>query len=406
LPENAGGGLMVARGLEVNAVNRLLTLAMIALVLSTAPQISAAQLNEDIAQTNFQAVIDDLNNNSFKSFRAAIDKNALLGRVVGAYLIEPEIRDQLSDKFDEWVQEMFIASFPPSKAEIIGTIVAYEGFGDTARALVRYESSGYRFAYHVYELTVASNGSIGIVDWTDYYQGGLFSQEAAESFVRTLPTQQATRQLLENKNVDEGRLFQVSELFKSVRDNAHPRFFSIYDAMDEELRSERVVVRLNLYMTSTWDDRARRGRAVESVAANFPDDPLFSQPLIEFDISMSLFERAITELGTLQNGLGVVDGATETLKATAAMALGEMERAEEYALSATQAEPDLELAWWSLLRVRTAAGDYAGATEAMTQLEDRFEYLLIPQKLRRDRFLKVLIEQQEYKDWRAARDEA
>ena len=83
-----------------------------------------------------------------------------------------------------------------------------------------------------------------------------------------------------------------------------------------------------------------------------------------------------------------------------------MEQAEEYALGATQAEPDLELSWWSLLRARTAAGDYAGATDAMTQLEDRFDHLLIPQKLRRDRFLKVLIDQQEYKDWRAGRDAA
>ena len=159
-------------------------------------------------------------------------------------------------------------------------------------------------------------------------------------------------------------------------------------------------------MTQTWNDTARRGRAVEAVAANFPGDPLFSQPLIEFFIATSQFERSITELETLQKGLGVVDGATESLKATAAMALGEMQRAEEYALSATQVEPDLELGWWSLLRARTAAGDYVGATEAMTQLEDRFEYLLIPQKLRRDRFLKVLIDQEAYKDWRAGRDEA
>ena len=41
---------------------------------------------------------------------------------------------------------------------------------------------------------------------------------------------------------------------------------------------------------------------------------------------------------------------------------------------------------------------------AETQLEDRFGHLLIPQKLRRDRFLKALIDQQEYRDWRAQRD--
>ena len=377
-----------------------------ALALMTTPLISAAQLNEEVAEQRFRAVIDDLNNNSFKSFFAAIDKKALLGRVEGAYLIEQDIRNQLDDLFEEWVQDMFVSSFPPSQGEITGTVVAFEGYGDTARAFVRFESSGYRFAYHVYELEVGSNGQLGILDWTDYYQGGLFSEEAAMTFVAALPTQQATQQLMHNKNVDEGQLFQVSELLKAVRDNSQPRFFSIYDAMEEPLKSERIVVSLNLDMALTWNDRARLGRAVESVAASFPNDPLFSQRLIEFFISMSVFDRAITELETLQKGLGVVDGATESLKATAAMALGNMEQAAEFALSATQAEPGLELTWWSLLRARTAAGDYAGATEAMTQLEDRFDHLLIPQTLRRDRFLKVLIDQQEYKDWRAQRDAA
>lgn len=385
-------------------MKRLLAIAMVTLAMTTAPLLFAAQSNDELARENLQAIIEDLNNDSFKSFHAAIDKKQLLGRVIGTYLIEKDIRDQLDELFNEWVQDMFIASFPPSESDIVGTLVAFEGYGDTARALVRYESSGYRFAYHVYELTVGSKGRVGIVDWTDYYQGGLFSREAAESFVAALPSQQATQQLLQNKAVDEGQLFQVAEMLKAVRDNSQPRFFSIYDAMEEPLKSERIVVALNLQMALTWNDRARLGRAVESVAAAFPNDPLFSQRLIEFFISMSQFDRAITELETLQKGLGVVDGATESLKATAAMALGDMQRAEEFALSATQAEPDLELSWWSLLRARTAAGDYEGATEALSQLEDRFGHLLVPQKLRRDRFLRVLIDQQEYKDWRAGRD--
>lgn len=396
---------MAVRRLEVNAVNRILALSMVALVLCTTPQVSAAQSSDESVQANFQAVIDDLNRNSFEVFHDAVDKKALLGRVVGAYMIEPEVRDQLGGMFEEWVQEMFVSTFPPSKTEIIGTVVAFENYGDSARALVRFESSGYRFAYHVYEMDVDSKGRIGILDWTDFYRGDLFSREAAASFVRTMPTQNATKQMLENQDVGEGKLFQVGELFKAVRDNQHERFFSIYDAMDADLQTERVIVRLNLQMTQVWNDRARLGRAYESLAKNFPDEPLFSQPLIEYYISAGQFEQAIVELSTLQKGLGVVDGATEALKVSAAMALGDMERAEGFAVNATQVEPTLELSWWSLLRARTAAEDYAGATEALTQLEDRFGHLLIPQKLRRDRFLKILIEQPEYKDWRTKRDE-
>ena len=106
----------------------------------------------------------------------------------------------------------------------------------------------------------------------------------------------------------------------------------------------------------------------------------------------------------LQEALGVKDGVVESLKATAAMALGDFERAESFAASATQVEPGLELGWWALLRTRTAAQDYEGAIEPLTALEERFGHLLIPQKLRRDRFLKVLIDQPAYQEWRAAQD--
>ena len=44
--------------------------------------------------------------------------------------------------------------------------------------------------------------------------------------------------------------------------------------------------------------------------------------------------------------------------------------------------------------------------EALTVLEYRFGYLLIPQKLRRARFLTVLIDQEAYQAWREQRDAA
>ena len=85
------------------------------------------------------------------------------------------------------------------------------------------------------------------------------------------------------------------------------------------------------------------------------------------------------------------------------MALGEFDRAERYALEATAAEPGLEVGWWALLRVRTAAENYGAATEVLTRLEDDFGLSLTPEKLGKDRFLRVLTDKQEYLDWRASR---
>ncbi len=383
-------------------MNRLLVLATTVIVMLVLAQPAPAQ--DDALRAEFDAVIEGLNEDSFKKFHETVDEEALLNRVLGAYVISPDIRDQLGDNPSEWIESAFRSSFPPSKGEILGTVVAFEVYEGTARALVRWESSGFRFSYHMYELELRGKDRLKIVDWIDYHSAGRFSELVAQSFVYAMPTAEATMQLLDDKNRSEGELFQMGEMFKAVRDSRHDRFFSIYDAMEESLRGEKIVTKLNLDMAMSWNDAGRTGRAHQAIVATFPQDPLYSLQLVGFYIATRQFEKVIPELETLQAGLGVTDGATESLKVSAAMALGDFDRAEELALNATRVEPDLELSWWSLLRSRTAAQDWAGATEAMTELEDRFGHLLIPQKLRRDRFLKALINQQEYKDWRAARD--
>ncbi len=385
-------------------MNRLLVLTAAVLVILVAPQPASAQSQNEALRAELEAVIDGLNDNSFKLFHEMVDQRAMLNRVIGTYVISPDIRDQLGNDPREWIESAFKSSFPPSKNEILGTVVAFEVYEGSARALVRWESSGFRFSYHIYEFEVRGSKNLKIVDWIDYYQAGRFSELVAQSFVYVMPTPEATLQLLEDKNRSEGEVFQMGELFKTVRDTRHDRFFEIYDAMDESLRSEKIVTKLNLDMAMSWNDAGRTGRAYQAIVATFPQDPLYSLQLIGFYIATRQFEKVIPEIETLQAGLGVTDGVTESLKVSAAMALGEFALAEELAINATRVEPDLELSWWSLLRARTAAQDWAGATEAMTELEDRFGHLLIPQKLRRDRFLKALINQQEYKDWRAARD--
>ena len=81
----------------------------------------------------------------------------------------------------------------------------------------------------------------------------------------------------------------------------------------------------------------------------------------------------------------------------------ENDESVKHALRAIDAEPTLEVGWWSLLRARSRTKDYAGAIEALSRLEDDFGHVLDPQKLAKDRFLRVLVRQQEYIDWNEAR---
>ena len=374
----------------------------VALTVFLAPAIPA-QENDEL-RGEFDEVIDGLNRDSFDKFLRAIDKTDMTARIYDRQLIEPQIKTGFNEEFPSVIQSMFVSSFPTSKKEILGTVVDFRFSGSEGRAVVRYAASGYRFAYHDYELRSTGGDRLTIVDWLDYYQGGRFTDEAGAALVRMLPSKAATRNALTDRTAaGDAEIFQLSELFKAARDNKPERFFQIHDELGEGLRDEEVVVRLNWQMAFMVRDAERIERAAQQVERLFGNDPLYSQRLVEYYIVSKQFAKAIAALERLEQGLGLTDGAIESLKVSAAMALGNNEDAAKYAQQAIEAEPSLELAWWSALRARTAAGDYAGATEAAGRLEDDFGETLSPERLGKDPYLRVLSGKQEYLDWRASR---
>jgi predicted Zn-dependent protease len=223
--------------------------------------------------------------------------------------------------------------------------------------------------------------------------------------VMSMPSKPAVRNLINKPDLSDGLAFQLGELFKAVRDNEAERYYQIYDGLDASLRQEKVVIITDLQMARLTGDANRLDNAIQMLTTHFPDDQLQSLMLAYYYIGVRRYEDAITELSRLQQSLQHEDGVIDSYKATAALAMSDLTAGEEYALQAVAVEPDLELVWWTLLRARVRAADYAGATEALTMLADEFGEVLTPVVLKKDQFLKVLADQQEYRDWLAARPE-
>lgn len=379
---------------------RQLLVLLVAVAVLAPPNPAAAA---DAPRQQFDKIIDDLNKNNFDSFNRAISKKDMIARIYGNSLIEPDVKAAFSQEFATSIQGMFTTSFPKSKKEILGTVLDFDFAGNEGRAIVRYVSSGYRYSYHVYELAADSKGRLQIQDWIDYYQASRFSEQAAEGLVTLMPGKTATRSLLKKRAYNDAQVFQAGELFKAVRDGQPDRFFQIFDEMDEDLMKEPVLLRLNLQLAMAFPQSPRAGNAVRLIVESYPNEALYSLQRSNHYIQTGQFAEAIAVLDSLQSALGVRDGAIESLKSAAALAMDNAADAEKYALQATSAEPSLEVGWWSLLRARTRAGDYSGATEALARLEDDFDYSMDPATLRRDRFLRVLAGKPEYQDWRASR---
>jgi len=377
--------------------------AIVLLSLLVGPSFASADAGTDELREQFNSVINGLNDNSFERLHRAIDKKDMMSRIYSNRLIETDVKKAFGNDFSISIEQMFASSFPESKTEILGTVIDFDFKGGEGRAVVRFASSGYRYSYHIYELRQDSKGRVVVVDWIDYYKGNQFSDEAGDSLVMAMPSKQATRSVLSDKNLGDADIFQVAELFKAVRDNRSERFFQIYDGLSDVVAKEAAIIKLNLHSSLLVRDRERIEGAIQMLEDKRPGDALFSLRLIEYYIPTRQYDKAIDALTRLQDDIGVRDGASESLKASAALAMGNTADAEKFALQATVVEPSLEVAWWSLLRARTRGENYSGATEALARLEDDFGHTLDPKKLRRDRFLKVLVDQSEYLDWRASR---
>ena len=89
---------------------------------------------------------------------------------------------------------------------------------DAYLPLVRYESRGFRFSYHSYDLIRGRGGRVIISDWYDYYSGDWFSRDIGSALVTAMPNQASVADLLEIPNPSEAQLFQVGELLKAARD--------------------------------------------------------------------------------------------------------------------------------------------------------------------------------------------
>ncbi|NNF41407.1 MAG: hypothetical protein HKN64_08495, partial [Woeseiaceae bacterium] len=248
---------------------------------------------DDVQQlrAQFASIVDGLNGNSFDKFNRAIARNDMIARIYGSRLIDQNVKRAFSADFAAAIQGMFVASFPPSSKEILGTLIDFQFEGDQGSAVVRYAASGYRFSYHVYELKRAGKDRLQIVDWIDYYRGNRFSAEAGAELVMAMPTRAATRNLLENKSLSDGEVFQVAELFKAVRDNKAPRFFQIMGDLDDDILKEATLLRLGLRFALQSGDEGRIENAVRRVLAARPDDALYSLRLNDYFIPVRRYEE-------------------------------------------------------------------------------------------------------------------
>jgi len=195
----------------------------------------------------------------------------------------------------------------------------------------------------------------------------------------------------------------LRELLKAARDRQTRRYSEIYAQLDPVLHRQRIVVLQNVLLSRAVNNRRFLREALVVMAEYFPDEPLFSLMLLDYYVPTKQYDEAIAALRRTYDKFGFDDAAMEARISALTLANGNAEDAAAYAERALLFEPGLELGWWSALRARAATQDFAGAVEALTQLEDQHGHTLRAEQLESDKSFAPLLASDEFKSWSEAR---
>ena len=364
----------------------------------------AEQERQEIFRAGFQAIVEDLNNNSLERFALAIDRDDMLERIFGLRLIDQKVKQGFRENFDDNLLNILKATFAGSEGNIRAAWLGFGAKGDRGRAIVRYDLPDFQFSYHEYELRLDGKGRVVIEDWVDYLDGQRFSEAVGLQLVSINPGKPAVRKLLDFQGPTEQQLFQVTELLKASRDRQVDRYFDIRENLGEKLRSQRSVVLMTVHLTKATRNRRKLRTALIDVDKYFPEEPLYSLMLLDYYFPSRQYDKAMQALLRLQSRLNVPDAAMAARLSAASLVLGNAEDALSYAEQAVRIEPGLELAWWSALRAGAALGQYSGAVQALDELEKTFGYTLGPEAFEDDPSMADLLLSPEYEAWLASRE--
>ena len=378
--------------------------AVVVLTLFAMP-LSAAE-NDSKAFGQFQEILDDINGRSFESMQKAIDKTDFSSRVYKSRVVEDNVKQVFRSNFWQFIESGYRQKLPEEGSKVEATLVEFAFENGNGRAAIRYNLPKYEYEFQVFDLRHDSRGRLKVLDWFDTRAGQMFSAEIAESLTIMTPTKDATRRLISLKDPSDLQLFQVTEIFKASRDMQPPRFFEIYDEFNDELKREPFIAKYAAFMAFLIKDMDRFKTSLEIFVDVYSNDPNFALVMSDYYAAIDDYDKSYALLSRFQGNFPIQEGALPAKLSALALALGKLEEAEKHAVEATVDEPSLELAWWSLLRVRSRSQYYSGAMEALTYLEDNFGHRLDEAKLRRDKFhgFTQLVESQEFKDWRAGRN--
>ncbi|WP_165233404.1 tetratricopeptide repeat protein [Aquisphaera insulae] len=227
-------------------------------------------------------------------------------------------------------------------------------------------------SYLVFLVERRPGGAIKAVDYYSLATGELASQAAHRLYVSTLA--QVNRGLLDRVlGQDQAFLKHIDDLKRMAASNREGRgtdVLTIYEALPEELKNEKVFQVLRFSGAQKTGDNAKYLEAIRDFARRFPGDPACEFLLVDGYFLMKQPEKSLGCIDNLEKTLGE-DAYLKVLRANLLTLLKRPDDALAEYRAAIAAEPDLRPAYDGLLAAALGRKKFAEVAKVLDGLESQ-----------------------------------
>jgi len=308
----------------------------------------------------------------------AFDQDALIDAILEGVEVSPDFLASLRLGMREGLQE----AIPEFADQLLAPVAAgarysflrsqrHEG-GNRALFRLLFAASG--FNYYAWDLVSTPTGEIRAADM--YVAGlGLSASEMIRSnlvtpsgdltFDANGPTERSFEELAASSTA-------LTEVVQSIKDQRYQDAIDRINALPLPIRDQKQFQMFKVKATMFLGGEAHE-RALSEARRLFGDDPTFDLMLIDSYLLQGDYNASRASIDRLDALVGG-DPYLEVLRSSVASRQGDLAQAKRLCQNAIEQEPDMIQAYNMLLTVTVRGGDFDGAVEALTRMEEQFDF--------------------------------
>lgn len=345
-------------------------------------------------------VIAEFNQRSAKAFDRTVDADTIIDTAMSGAILEPTYKLRFSTGLKKGIGNVGKLLLKQMPEGLTAKVIRVKQGSKAVLALVRLDYGDAGWGYMDFWLNKDKRGKVRIVDWYDFATGQLYTASLRQVAVISAPTPTSLGKAFD---IVTGRAEDTRMLSKFIKAKVKGKYkesYSFFRKMDRDMKKNRIVAVLAVSSASQSGDDALYKEALANLAQHHGNDPTLAFLLLDHYFLTKRYDKAITILKGYQASFGAHDGAIDGMLANSYMMSGNTKRAAYHASQGIKKEPNLENNYWTLFHLHATNKQYPQAVKAARQLEDRFNYNLGPEILKKEKDYHPLVKSAAYRKWR------